>query len=83
MNTRLVSVGLGIALMASTASAQRPADTIAASGGEFRIVPLAHATLQIVYGDVVILVDPAHFRAAAWRCACGTGIRSFATSTVQ
>jgi len=59
MSMRLISVGLCLALSASAASAQRPADTIAASGGEIRIVPLAHATLQIVYGDVVILVDPA------------------------
>lgn len=60
MNMRLASVGLGLALLGSTVSAQRPsADAIAASGGEIRIVPLAHATLQIVYGNVVILVDPA------------------------
>ena len=36
-------------------------DTLSASGGVMTIVPIAHATLQIVHGPNVILVDPTKY----------------------
>jgi L-ascorbate metabolism protein UlaG (beta-lactamase superfamily) len=45
------------ALQQPAASRPKP-DTLSASGGDITIGPIAHATLQIVYGPKVILVDP-------------------------
>lgn len=36
-----------------------PADSIPASGGDIRITPIAHASVEIEYGGMMILVDPA------------------------
>ena len=36
-------------------------DTLSASGGDITITPIAHATLQIVHGPNVILVDPTRY----------------------
>jgi L-ascorbate metabolism protein UlaG (beta-lactamase superfamily) len=37
------------------------ADAIRAAGGDIAIVPIAHASLAILYGTHVILIDPARF----------------------
>jgi L-ascorbate metabolism protein UlaG (beta-lactamase superfamily) len=40
-------------------SGQPPRDSVPAAGGAITIVPFAHATLQILHRDTVILIDPA------------------------
>ena len=51
-------VVLAIALLTSAASAQRPSDTIAATGGDIVITAVAHGTVHIAHGPHVVLVDP-------------------------
>lgn len=55
---RTITVVLSLALLASSASAQRPFDTIAATGGDIVITPIAHGTVHIAHGPHVLLVDP-------------------------
>ena len=59
MGLRTVIVA-GALLCATAAGATQPApDALPADDGDVTIVPISHATLQIVHGDTVILVDPA------------------------
>ena len=49
-----------VLLCAATAGATQPTpDTLPADDGDVTIVPISHATLQIVHGQTVVLVDPA------------------------
>lgn len=43
---------------ATTLSAQRPADSIPATGGDITITAIAHGTLHIKFGNHVVLIDP-------------------------
>jgi L-ascorbate metabolism protein UlaG (beta-lactamase superfamily) len=62
MGLRPLAVILVSSLVDAVASAQStPPDTIPALGGDLTIVPIAHATVCIVHGQSVILVDPARF----------------------
>jgi len=46
-------------LLASTLLAQRPPDTVPASGGDITITPIAHGTVHVAHGKTAILVDRA------------------------
>lgn len=50
-----------LVILSATLLAQRPADTIAASGGDITITPIAHGTVHIAQGPHVVLVDPTLF----------------------
>jgi L-ascorbate metabolism protein UlaG (beta-lactamase superfamily) len=62
MRAKLIAITcLGVAgLLAPAILAQsRPSpDTLAASGGDITIAPITHASVQIIHGPHVILVDP-------------------------
>lgn len=57
----LWTLSIGVALSAQRgAAAGRPApDVIAASGGNITIRPVTHGTVEIAYGQTIVLVDPA------------------------
>jgi L-ascorbate metabolism protein UlaG (beta-lactamase superfamily) len=56
----LRATGVCIMFACVATFAQRPAtDTLPAAGGDITIVPIAHATVEILQGAHVILVDPA------------------------
>src|SRR5687767_8982215 len=47
-----------ILIICGTAVAQRPSDTVAATGGDIVITPIAHGTVHVQHGSTVIVVDP-------------------------
>jgi len=51
------ALGAALFLVTSLLSAGT-ADTVAAEGGEIRITPVLHGSVQVEYGDKVIYVDP-------------------------
>ena len=52
------SLILGVLFLIGTGSLNAETDTISAAGGEIRITPIVHGSVQLEYGDVVIQVDP-------------------------
>jgi L-ascorbate metabolism protein UlaG (beta-lactamase superfamily) len=61
---RLRSVGAvlcGLVVCAPASAQTMTPDTLPARGGDLTIVPIAHASLCIMHGQQVILVDPARF----------------------
>lgn len=54
---RLLVAGLAATAVAAV-SAQVPPDTLQAAGGPITIRPLNHATLELSWGTLVVLVDP-------------------------
>ena len=65
MRKRLILIGVAVAVVVVAVAywprkmATRPApDTVAASGGDIVVAPIAHGTVQVEYGSHVILVDP-------------------------
>jgi L-ascorbate metabolism protein UlaG (beta-lactamase superfamily) len=49
---------LGVLFLSGSGSLFGETDTIASTGGEIRITPIVHGSVQLEYGDVVIQVDP-------------------------
>ena len=59
MSFRTVTIAAVLLCAAVAAATQSAPDTLPADDGDITIVPISHATLQIVHGHTVVLVDPA------------------------
>ena len=49
---------LALLFICATVLAQRPADSIPATGGTIVVTPIAHGTVHLEFGDRVVLLDP-------------------------